>query len=943
MESFHNFNKTEKIKRTNSQRLRALYFLSLMTILMLNNSKINAQDNGSLFGKVVDSATNEELIGANILLEGTTIGAATDIDGNFWITNIPPGTYSLIASMIGYSKYTVTQLKLNPGDEKKLNISLLSEAVETEEVVVTAEALKNTETSVLKVQQNSSNIVDGVSSEMISKNNSSDGTDVLKRMTGVTISEGKYAYVRGVGDRYNNTLLNGSSIPSTDPERKSFSYDIIPAEMIQNVITAKTFTPDKPGDFTGGLVQISTVEFPTRFTFSISATGGYNSNATFNPFTTYQGGSTDWLGTDDGTRSMPSAINENRVLRGNYTNAELQQIGLSFKNDWSTESTTAPINGSIKFTLGDKYDFGDNDLFGYIATFDYASATSNIIREKNFYDFSGARYLYDGATYNNAVMLSGLFNLSYKFGGTNKISLKNMYNRTSDDETTLFTGDYRYADQYREITSLRFVERTLNTHQLIGEHFLDFLNGFAWDWMASYSNSYRDEPDARRYVYSRDIQEPDAPLYFQLDQSLATRFYSELNDNDYNFTTNFSTRPFENQQMLKIAFGGLFNKRDRNFDARIFGFRNNPGGNFAEKDSILKLSVNRIFQQENINPNFISVTEITKPSDSYDAYQKVAAGYLMFDAMMFTALRFVAGVRFEYSQQNLDSYTPSNVAVNVDDYYRDWLPSINLTYKINSDMNLRMGFNKTLARPEFREIAPFSYFDFVSNELVQGNPTLIRTLVDNYDLRFEIFPGAAELFAVSVFYKYFKNPIEQTLLASSSNEPIRTYANAETAQNIGAELEVRKGLGFISSSISNFSMVANITFIRSEVYFESKGSSNFQQTERPLQGQADYIFNIGLYYDDFKLGLNSSLTYNRVGERIAQVGYADIGNIIEQPFDLVDFNISKKVFNNFSLRLTVNDILNQDKLFIQETNYGDQVSSSINTGRTFKFSINYNL
>ena len=913
-----------------------------MFFLSVNIPVAKAQENASISGKVVDSATNEELIGANIFLDGTTIGAATDIDGNFRINNVPPGTYKLIASMIGYSKFTVTDLKLNPGEQRQINLSLASEAFETEEVVVTAEALKNTETSVLKVQQNSSNIVDGVSAEMISKNNSSDGTDVLKRMSGVTISEGKYAYVRGVGDRYNNTLLNGSSIPSTDPDKKSFSYDIIPAGMIENVITAKTFTPDKPGDFTGGLVQISTVEFPSRFTLNVNATGGYNSNATFNPFTTYAGGSKDWLGVDDGTRGMPATINETPVLRGNYSNAELQQIGLSFNNNWSTESTTAPINGGIKFSIGDKFESG-NDLFGYIASFDYGSVTSNIIRERNFYDYSGARYLYDGVTYNNGVMLSGLLNLSYKFGGTNKISLKNMYNRTSDDETTLFKGDYRYADQYREITSLRFVERTLLTTQLLGEHFIDALSGFSWDWGASYSNSGMSEPDARRYVYSRDIQEPDAPLYFQLDQSLATRYYGELKDNDYNFTTNFSTRPFENQQLFKIAFGGLYNKRDRDFDARIFGFRNNPGGNFAEKDSILRLSVDRIFQPENINPSFISVTEVTKPSDSYDAYQQIGAGYLMFDAMMFTSLRFVVGARFEYSEQILDSYTNSNEPVNVDDYYRDWLPSINFTYIINPNMNLRLGFNKTLARPEFREIAPFSYFDFVANELVQGNPELTRTLVDNYDLRFEIFPGAAELFAVSVFYKYFRNPIEQTLLASSSNEPIRSYSNAETAQNIGAELEVRKGLGFIGNGFTNFSAVANISVIRSEVQFETTGESSFQQSERPLQGQADYIVNIGLYYDDFELGWNSSITYNRVGERIDQVGYADIGNIIEEPFDLLDFNISKKVFGNFTLKLTINDILNQDKTFIQETNYGDQLSQSYNTGRTFKFSINYNI
>ncbi len=542
------------------------------------------------------------------------------------------------------------------------------------------------------------------------------------------------------------------------------------------------------------------------------------------------------------------------------------------------------------------------------------------------------------------VMLSGLLNLSYKFGGTNKISFKNMYNRTSDDETTLFKGDYRYADQYREITSLRFVERTLNTHQLIGEHFLDVLNGFSWDWQGSYSSSAMNEPDARRYVYSRDIQSPIDPLRFQLDQSLATRYYGELIDNDYNFLTNFSTKPFDNQQLLKISFGGLYNKKDRNFDARIFGFRNNPGGNFLQEDSTLQLSVDRIFQPENINPSFISLTEITHPSDSYEAYQQVAAGYLMFDAMMFTSLRFVAGARFEYSEQKLDSYTTTNQPINVDDYYRDWLPSINLTYIINPNMNLRFGFNKTLARPEFREIAPFTYFDFIANELVKGNPDLVRTLVDNYDLRFEIFPGAAELLAVSVFYKYFRNPIERTLSASSSNEPTRSYSNAETAQNIGAELEVRKGLGFIGNVFTDFSAVANITVIRSEVQFATDGQSSYQQSNRPLQGQANYIVNVGLYYDDFDLGLNSSLTYNRVGERIDEVGYADIGNTIEEPFDLIDFNISKRIFEKFSLKLTVNDILNQDRIFTQETeNFGDQLSKSYNAGRTFKFSINYNI
>ena len=656
-----------RLGRANKKYLMKIFYKAILLNLMLFLSSAIAQENATIFGKIVDSATNEELIGANILLEGTTIGAASDIEGNFNVRNVPAGKYTLIASMIGYSKLTVTQLEVKPGENKKINISLISEALETEEVVVTAEALKNTEISVLKIQKNSANIVDGVSSELIAKNNSSDGTDVLKRMTGVTISDGKYAYVRGVGDRYNNTLLNGASLPSTDPEKKSFSYDIIPAGMIENVITAKTFTPDKPGDFTGGLVQINTVEFPNHFTLTLNATSGFNSNSTFKSFDTYSGGKTDFLGVDDGTRDLPGTINDTRVVRGNYTNAELQNIGLSFKNNWDTKGTKAPINGNFKLTVGDKYDLG-NDLFGYIASLDYSNTTSISNRQKNFYDFAGARYLYSGVSNTNGVMLGGMLNLSYKFSGSNKISFKNVVNQNSDDETTIYKGEYRYADQYRDITSLRFVSRTLQSHQLVGEHFFDLMSGISWDWGASYSRSLRNEPDARRYVYSRGLDTPNDPLRFQLDQSLTTRFYSDLEDNDYNFTTNFGIKPFVNPLLPKFSFGVLYNKKDRAFDARVFGFRNNPGGNFAEKDSILQLSVDRIFQPENINPTFISVNEITKPSDSYSSFQKVAAGYLMFDSNILTSFRLVAGARFEYSEQNMDSYTITNEAVNVHDF-----------------------------------------------------------------------------------------------------------------------------------------------------------------------------------------------------------------------------------------------------------------------------------
>jgi outer membrane receptor protein involved in Fe transport len=894
--------------------------------------------NGSISGKVTDKSTSEELIGANVLIVGTMQGSSTDIDGHFEIKNLAPGKYKIRFSYISYQNIVVDDVIVKADENTKLDVSLLSSTTELEEVVVTAEALKSTEASILKIQKNSESIVDGLSAELISKNNSSDGTDVLKRMTGVTISEGKFAFIRGIGDRYNNTLLNGASLPSTDPEKKSFSYDLFPASLIENVITAKTFTPDKPADFSGGLVQINTVEFPSKFILDLSTTASYNTNTTGSSFYTYNGGGKDFLGYDDGSRAMPSLINGTKVARGNYSSDELVAITQSFKDDWQTSSKSAPINGSYKLNIGNKYEIGENTL-GFIGSLTYSNNLQTKNLERNFYDYSGARYNYLGASYTNSVVWGGLLNLSYKFNQTNKISFKNVYNQNADDVTTLYTGDYRYADQYREISSLSYVSRSLMSNQLIGEHQFNLFNGLNFDWNLSYSKSKRDEPDGRRYIYARSIENSAEPLRFQLDQSLATRYYGNLTDHNYNGNVDFTLKLFENPELPKFKLGYLFDKKDRDFGARTFGFRNIPGGDFSYEDSVLMGSVNQIFSAQNINSKFIQATEITKPSDSYTSKQTVNSGYLMFDATIFDKLRLVAGARYENSVQNLNSLNLQDDTIKVNENYKDILPAVNATYLFNEWINFRAAYSTTLARPEFRELAPFSYFDFITNELVQGNPLLKRTLVNNYDLRVELYPGSGELVALSLFYKQFNNPIEEVLQASA-NEPIRSFENAAKAKNYGIEIELRKNLGFIGESFKNFSFVGNASLIKSKIELNNNG---FQQSERPLQGQAPYIFNLGLYFDDFELGLNTSLVYNKVGERIAKVGSVDLGNILEKPVDLIDFSISKSLFNYFILKFTVKDILNQDRTLIQQSPLGDKISELEKTGRNISIGLSYKI
>jgi len=911
----------------------------ILFFMLFTAGSISAQA-GSIEGMVTDSENGEPLIGVNILLSGTMTGTTTDIDGSYEIKNLTPGIHTLRFSYVSYSHVTISDIEVKPDGKTKIDIQLKTESTLLQEVVISAELLKNNENTILKIQKNANSIMDVVSAELIKKNNSSDGTDVLKRMTGVAISDGKYAYIRGVSDRYNNTMLNGSNLPGTDPEKKSFSYDIIPAAMIENVVTAKTFTPDKPADFTGGLVQITTVEFPSKFFLNFTTSSGYNSNTSLRSSISYEGGEFDFLGIDDGTRKRPGGINETKVVKGNYSDAELKEIGLSFKNNWGTYSKKTPLNSNYRFSIGDKYKFGNN-LLGFTGSVTYSNSSENKDYNKTSVTFDGPRYNYSGTSYNNSILWSGMMNTSLKIAQNNKISLKNIYNQSADNDILMNAGDYEYTSQFRKTTALRYVSRSLFSTQLIGEHAFPEFNSGRINWNLNYSTTTRDEPDARAYLYGRDISDASAPLKLLLDQSWTTRFYSGLNDNIYSAGIDFTIRPFSSNKMPELKAGFLIDKKERHFDARIFGFRNLPGGDFAKEDNLLYSSIDQIFQPENFENKFIQVVEITKPSDSYDSDQQIIGSFLMFDAAVLENLKAVGGVRFERSVQNLYSRSETNQPVIISPEYNDWLPALNLNYILNERINIRTAYSKTLARPEFRELAPYSYYDFLTSELVIGNTSLRRTLIDNYDFRFEYYPDLGELFAVSFFYKNFNNPIEQIFAAASGFEAYRSYANVPNARSYGLEFEIRKNLTFISKKLDGLSFVGNLSLIQSRVKLDNSHAVGFAASERPMQGQAEYIMNFGIYYQSEDDGFSGSVVYNKVGDRIAQSGFINAGDIIERPRDQVDLSISKEIFSHISLALTAKDILAQDQVFIQKRPGKDVVESRYKKGQNYSAGISY--
>lgn len=913
----------------------------IFTVLILFTLNSFAQT-GSISGKVTDAETGEILIGVNILVINTTNGTSTDLDGVYEIGNLVPGKYSLRFSYVSYSSTIVNDIAVKANENTIINLQMNSESTILQEVIVNAELLSDNENSILKIQKYSADITDVVSAELIKKNGSSDGVDVLKRMSGVTIADGKYAFIRGVSDRYNNTLLNGSNVPGTDPEKKSFSYDLIPSSVIENITTSKTFTPDKPADFSGGLVQINTVEFPSQFFLNTSVGSGYNTGTSFKQFTSYHGGKIDIIGLDDGTRKKPSSINGLKAVRGNYSDEQLREIGISFRNNWGTYNIDAPININYKLALGDKLQLGNNVL-GLVGTFTYSNSQENKPYEKTSATFDGPRYTYSGNTYNNSILWGAMLNTSLKFNPNNKISFKNIYNHSSDDDIIINEGSYEYTSQYRKTTALRFVSRSLFSSQLLGEHMFKSLNSSSVKWNLSYGKSRRDEPDARKYVYGRDLSEPDQPMKLLLDQSWTTRFFSNLDDNLYSFNIDFTIRPFKKNDKPVFKTGILYNSKERYFDARIFGFRNLPGGNFIQEDSILFQGIEQVFQPSNFDNNFLQVIEITKPSDSYKSDQTISGSFLMMDMVVFKKLRVVGGVRYERSEQNLISKSETNQSVLVSPEYNDWLPGINATYKVNELMNIRAAYSKTLARPEFREMAPFSYYDFLSSELVIGNTRLQRTLINNFDLKFEFYPDLGELFAVSLFYKKFQNPIEQVFIATSGFEAYRSFANVSDAQSYGLEFEMRKSLDFLTDEFDGLSFIGNLSLIKSKVKINESQALGFASSERPMQGQSEYIFNIGLYYENEDLGLSGSAVYNKVGDRIAQVGFINIGDIIEKPRDQIDASISKIILANFSLGLSVKDFLGQDHIFIQRRPEKDIVESKYLRSPIYSVSLSYTL
>ncbi len=895
----------------------------------LEKIRLQQSQQGATFtGKVTDAKSGEDLIGANVMIVNTKLGSSTDIEGKFQIKRVPEGIYDVRITFLGYETKLISGVEMKSGETTSLNVSLSEdEGLQQQEVVISASAIRSGEGAILAERKKASSIGDGISSEQMKKAPDATSGDALKRVTGVTLVDNKFVFVRGVTDRYNQTTLNGASVTSTSVDKKSFSFDMLPSNLIENMNVAKTATPDLPGDFTGGLVQLNTLDFPESRSVKFVYSGGVNSITTFEPFNRSQGGSNDWIGTDDGTRNIPDGVTpENAIL-----------IGTRARNTFAPKNVSAPMNQSMSISLADVYHF-DEDQFGYLAALSYRN---NFQRTNtNLNDYSGTTFNRNlvGTSDRFSVLWGGILDLSLKFADLHKVSLKNNYNKSGEDRYSLVRGaDKNNAQLVRSYLN-EWEERGMLSNQLGGEHKFPEMLNMNVDWLVYFSEARTQQPDRKQVDYNLSDGYPDTDPY-SINTQLTARSWAGLYERSIGQKLNASV-PFGG---AKVKFGLLNEQKNRHYDVRYFQ-PTMPTASFE----LLQYEIDSVFAPENFGSGKYGYQEITKPSDRYSAKQELLALYTMIDApfnVMDLNFRFSGGVRMENSLQEVYTnkartiYEPSTSVIDK----RDFLPSVNLTYMISEEQNFRVAYSHTVNRPEFREMANVFFYDFEKFEYVVGNDQLTRAYARNYDIRYEIFPDAGDLFAVSYFFKSISSPIEERRISGAGGATERSWINASHATNAGYEIELRKHLGFFGDYFRFVQIVANYTRIKSEVpYRELSGQSGVVEGTRAMQGQSPYMYNVSLFFTEPTLGTSMNILYNEYGSRIDAIGQIGNGdfNVVEHKRGTVDFSLTQPMtmlVNGLEAKYTVKNLNNQPVVFTHGSNEYRRNISGITHALQFSF------
>ncbi len=928
------------IGKLKSQLTLTKAFFTLLFVMM--GAAVFAQGTGRISGTVSDKKTGETLIGVSVKLAGTTRGVGTDVDGKYILSGLAEGKYTIEVSYISYSTKKITDIEVKANSTTNLNVVMEEGGQTLNQVTITASFRQESVNALYAQQKNSSVISDGISSEAIRKSPDRNTSDVLKRVSGATIQDNKFVVIRGLSDRYNTALLDGASLPSTEPNRKAFSFDIVPSNLVDNLIISKTATPDLPGDFTGGAVQIQTKDIPDRNFISLGAGLGYNTISTFNNFQSGPRVASDFLGFNNGTRNLsPNFPSTNKIL-GNLTPTQELSAIKTLPQDWNIYNNNALPTQNYQFTIGRVKDFKNNSKFGAIGSITYRN--SQTVNQDLFRDYN--TYHYTDNTYKFSTNLGALANFAYTYG-KNKITLKNIYNKTFDDQYLYREGDFSETSLYKYY-AFDLMEKSLLKSTLEGTHQIGEKNAKI-NWSLAYSNIINDQPDQRKMGYTKNISSLPSDPYnaaLTLGSKENARLFTKLNEDIYSGSVNYSTPLNFLTKAASFKVGANSQYRSRDFASRFITLTIDPT-KVDDYDQIVQRPIQRLFTSALINRGVYDLNDLALPTDTYNGTSFINAAYAMLDNKI-GKFRAVWGVRAEQFNLDLKTADPKMAAVTRSEF--KVLPSVNLTYSLTEKSNLRASYYRSLARPEFRELAPAQYYDYEFSSSFSGNTSLKSSDIDNFDLRYEIYPQVGQVFSISGFYKKFTNAIE-AVLDDRNSLPNTSFFNSTKANVYGVELEFRKSLSFIkeTSFFKNTVAYSNVTVVKSVV--TNPTDQAYLDKKRPMVGQAPYVINAGIQTSLLENKLSFNALYNRIGRRINKASGLLFPSIWETPRNLVDFQIGYKVLKSKGeVKFNANDILNNNITFYwdrdmnkkYEANSMDETISRYKPGTNYSLSFSYN-
>jgi len=914
---------------------------------------------GYIEGRLFSADDGKPIANARIFVSGVSGDIRSDEEGRF-SAEVPSGQRSVSVLHSGYNTLTQDNVEVLEGGSTSLELKLVPAGSELPEFVVIVPHISGSLASVLEERRQDVAVANILGSEQISKAGDSDAAGALKRVTGLTLVGGRFIFVRGLGERYSSTLLNGANVPSPDPTRRVVPLDLFPSGIIDSIAVQKSFTPEMPAEFGGGTVQLRTKRMPEAPFLEAEGGIGYNSQATGKDGLAYDGGSYDWTGYDDGSRDMSPLLaaasadgtrvkEYSRFTGEGYTREELQAIGRSLDANYNIYDKTIPPNYSFAAAGGKPFQPREDVTIGFLAAMDYDNKWDTTVQQRTDYVVGGGELVpennYTYYTTGNKIDLSGFVTVGADLGDHNSLTYNWMLLRSTSNLTQRYAGFNKdAAGGDVQFTDLEWIERQLISNQLLGEHTIPKLWDLTLKWNYTSATAKTDEPDSRSYRYDPDTLTPQTDdLIFSLRNDSNQRRWGSLEDNSDTLNIDL-VQPLQFWQKadLSVLAGCSSVKKDRTSTLRRFAFQSRGP---VSGDPELRRNPNPdfIIYDPTIVPNGWQINEVTIPTDSYTAEQTLDAWYLSLDFLYNDWLRLGGGLRQEKSEQSVSTFdilgegnTPVVSNLDTDDPF--WSFSTTLIF---GNHQIRAGYGQTINRPDFKELSPAIYKDPLLDRFIKGNPKLIQAYIDNYDLRWDWYFDQGEFVSLGVFYKQFSNPIETVVLPGAAQ--ITSFDNAESATNSGIEFELYKNLDFIGKWWGTpewwgkWYVNTNYAWINSEIKLSELNSSVQTSATRPLQGQSPYVWNFQLGYDDLDRGINTALLYNVFGERIVDVGTNGAPDIYQQPFPQLDFVYSQTLWDNWKFKFRARNLLDSEV----EITQGDKTRRYFKLGREYKVAVEW--